>query len=237
MSKKKIFIIAIILIITIGAVIGGIYVDRESKKEENLKNEISEVNKLLSDPNRDEEKINEMLDRTISDGEYARVEVAAKKYLKDSMNSLDDLIKMMEDEKIIKMLSIENYKKDGPDFKESLAYISSYREKLKTTSNALLWFVDKEKINEYINNQNLNDDNKKLLKELLVTEESIDSEYASIVESVEMVKELLDKEEKVLVFLKDNQNNWRIKKKEMMFTTDKLLKEYNELTNSIQGEK
>ena len=233
MSTKKIIIITIVLLITVGAVIGVIIMDKESQKEENLKTEISEINKLISAPKRDTAKINELLDRTISEGEYAKVEVAAKKYLKDSMNSLDTVLAMMQDEKIAKMLSIDNYKKDGPNFKDSFAYISSYREKLITNSNSLLWFVSKDKINEYINSQKLSDENKELLKELLITEESVDEEYASIVESIERVKDLLNKEEEVLTFLKKNQNNWRIKKNDMMFTTDKLLKEYQDLTNSI----
>ena len=233
MSKKKIFIIALVLIITVGAVVGGIFIDNQTKKEDALKNEIAEVNKLLLSENRDENKVNELLERTISDGEYAKVEKAAKKYLKDSITSLDDLLDLLKDEKITNMLSIDNYKKDGPEFNDSLSYLNTYRKKLNTVSNSFLWFVDREKINEYIKNQNLNEENEKLLRELLVTEEGLDEEYASIVESVEMVKDLLNKEESVLKFLKENKNDWVIKKKKMMFSTDKLLKKYQELINEV----
>jgi len=233
MSKKKIFIIALVLIITVGAVVGGIFIDNQTKKEDALKNEIAEVNKLLLSENRDENKVNELLERTISNGEYAKVEKAAKKYLKDSITSLDDLLDLLKDEKITNMLSIDNYKKDGPEFNDSLSYLNTYRKKLNTVSNSFLWFVDREKINEYIKNQNLNEENEKLLRELLVTEEGLDEEYASIVESVEMVKDLLNKEESVLKFLKENKNDWVIKKKKMMFSTDKLLKKYQELINEV----
>ena len=228
---KKVIIIAIILIVTIGAIVGAIITEQNNKKEKDLRNEILEINRLMTKDQIDDKKINELLDRTVSEGEYAKVEQATKKYFKDSIKCINEWSEMTKDKKIETMLTIDNYKADGPNFKKSLAYLSSYKSKLETISKTLLWFYDKEKINNYINEQNLEEDKKALLKEFLVDEATIDDEYKLIQESVDMVNKLIDQEEKVLVFLKDNQNNWRITKNKLMFTTDKLLKQYNKLTD------
>ena len=82
---KKRFIITLVVVIVLVLIVGiiaiGIGLYHDFKQESELISECEQIKELTNEENLDTEKINEMLTRRISDGEYLQVEEALKEYL------------------------------------------------------------------------------------------------------------------------------------------------------------
>ena len=81
MKKKVIFVIIVILLVIIGII--GYMVVSDLRQEDKLMEEVSEINELANAEDIDIDEINERLDRTVTSGDYAKVEVSFKRYLKN----------------------------------------------------------------------------------------------------------------------------------------------------------
>ena len=78
--KKKILIVVGIILIAIVVIIATVVIS-DFKQEENLKNELEEISKLVNFENINMDEINEKLDRTVTKGNYEIIEKAGKQYL------------------------------------------------------------------------------------------------------------------------------------------------------------
>ena len=67
-------------------------------------------------------------------GNYGKIEKAIKFYLKDYSDSLQEVIRIINDEKLQKILSAENYKNDGPEFKNTIAYLEETQKRKQSSS-------------------------------------------------------------------------------------------------------
>ena len=55
-----------------------------------------------------------MLNITVTKDDYKKVEKAYKKYITDIYNNIIDINNVINDEELTKVLTVENYKNDGP---------------------------------------------------------------------------------------------------------------------------
>ena len=112
----KWIILMIIVLIVIGI---GILLVKDLKQEDTLREEILAFDNLTREENIDLEKIDEKIRKIKTTGDYGVVEKAVKEYWSDIINTSIDLTNILNDEKIEKVLTAENYKEDGPDFIET----------------------------------------------------------------------------------------------------------------------
>ena len=138
--KKKIIIAVVVIVALIIGVLGYMVIS-DMGQEDKLKTELSEINDLANAETIDMDEINKRLDRTVTTGDYAKVEEAFKSYLRDSFNNSIEIADLINDERITTLLTAENYKTDGKDFTESKNYILTTKQKLEEC---------KEKYSEYI---------------------------------------------------------------------------------------
>src|SRR5699024_5770139 len=129
MKKKIIIVVAVILVAIIGVI--GYMVISDMGQEDKLKTEISEISVLSNAENIDIDEINKRLDRTVTKGDYAKVENAFKSYLRDNFDNSIEIADLINDERITTLLTAENYKTDGKDFTESKNYILTTKQKLE----------------------------------------------------------------------------------------------------------
>lgn len=196
---------------------------------------VSEVNKLVSNKNLTADSID--ADNMKSTGKYAEVEKALKTYLKDYAIEIQKIVDISEDEKIKNVLSIDNYKSDGPEFTESLAHIEEVEKTLNETSEKVLKLMDKEEIYAYIENYDLSDKYKELYKTLMLdedTEKKLEESQTELKDTIEEYKEFLQNVKDVLNFLKENKSEWEIKNSLVMFNSQQLLNKYNTLTKELK---
>ena len=231
--KKKILIgVGVLLVLIIGVI--GYFVVSDLKQEEKLKNELDELNLLVNAENIDVDKVKEMLNRTVTTGDYKVVETSFKEYLSDAFDSVFQIVDILNDDKLVSILTVENYQSDGPDFIETKAYISETKTKLEKLKNSYYSFLTEEKAMSYIENKGLDSYYTDLYKDEYVGDMDAASEDRTVEESINQIIELLDTSEEIINFLSTNSNSWQIEDGLIIFDTEQLSNQYLDLINKIQ---
>ena len=231
--KKKILIgVGILLVLIIGII--GYFVVIDLKQEEKLNNELDELNLLVNEENIDVEKVEEMLNRTVTTGDYKVVETSFKAYLSDAFDSIFQIVDILNDDRLVNILTADNYSKDGPDFIETKAYISETKTKLEELKNSYYSFLTEEKAMSYIEDKGLDSYYVDLYREEYVGDMNSANEDRTVEESINQIIELLNNSEEIIDFLSTNSNSWEIEDELIIFDTEQLSNQYLDLLNKIQ---
>ena len=229
--KKKIIIAVVVIVVLIVGVLGYMVIS-DMGQEDKLKTELSEINDLANAETIDMDEINKRLDRTVTTGDYAKVEEAFKSYLRDNFDNSIEIADLINDERITTLLTADNYKTDGKDFTESKNYISTTKQKLKECKEKYSEYMTKEKAMSYIEDKGLDSYYVDLYEQEYVGD--MDSAKDTTVEdSIDEIISLLDTSEKVLNLLSNNQDTWNVEGDNIVFSNDSIRNQYDELINSI----
>lgn len=232
--KKKTLIICIVVCVLLGVGSILLYFGYKNIKAENdLRKEVDFISNMSAD-NYEESK--KRLETYVSSGEYLVVEKAVKKYMLDVLNTYNDFNIIMKDEKITNILSIENLKNDGPDFKDTKVYMENTKKKVIEIKDKFSDYLNEKIIMDYIKNENLSESKVKLYKDLTLGKENdFESTKKELETAIDNLVELFNKEEKVIDFLTKNQSNYEIKDGTVYFYEDELVSEYNSLLKDISN--
>ena len=230
--KKKV-LIAVLIIIVIALVVIGYFVFSDMMQEDKLKTELSEIYQLTNAETIDMDAINERLNRTITKGDYAVVEEAFKSYLKDNFDNSIEIANILNDEKITSLLTVENYKEDGKDFTESKNYITTTRTTLENCKEKYTEFLTEEKAMSYINDKGLDSYYTDLYKEEFVGDMETSESDGIVESSIDEVISILNTSEEILNLLSENQDSWEIDGEIIVFSSESLSDEYNELVDAL----
>ena len=230
--KKKI-LIAILIIIVIAIVVLGYFIFSDMAQEGKLKTELAEISELSNAEQIDVDAINERLDRTVTTGDYAIVEEAFKSYLRDDFDNSIQIADILNDEKITNLLTAENYQEDGKDFTESKNYITTTRETLENCKNKYTEFLTEEKAMSYINDKGLDSYYTDLYRDEFVGDMSSARDDKTVENSIDEIISILNTSEEVLNLLSENQSSWEIESENIVFNSESLSNQYDELINSL----
>ena len=230
MKKKIIIVVAVILVAIIGVI--GYMVISDMGQEDKLKTEISEISDLSNAENIDIDEINKRLDRTVTKGDYAKVENAFKSYLRDNFDNSIEIADLINDERITTLLTADNYKTDGKEFIESKKYISTTRQKLEECKEKYSEYMTKEKAMSYIEDKGLDSYYVDLYEQEYVGDME-SAKDTTVEDSIDEIISLLDTSEKVLNLLSNNQDTWNVEGDNIVFSNDSIRNQYDELINSI----
>lgn len=231
--KKKIWItIAVIVAIIVGIIV--YFAITDLNQEEKLRNELTEINDLVNEENINMEEVNKRLDTIVTTGDYAVVEKAFKNYLSDNFDNIMKIVEILNDKKITQILTAENYKNDGPEFVETKAYISTSKQNLETYKQKYEEFFTEDKAMSYINDKNLDDYYVDLYKNEFVGDIENDFKEDETSKSIDEIIEILDISEDVINLLSENKDSWKIEGDTIVFSTDSLSQEYNNLLDNLK---
>lgn len=230
--KKKI-IIAIILIILV--IIGGVgyLIIKDFQQEDKLKAELDEITKIANFEDRNIDEIEKRLKTTVTNGDYAIVEKAYKKYLSEFYNNTMEMAKILNDENISKSLTVENYKEDGPDFKRTKEYIAKTNENLEKCKTTYYELLTEEKAMSYINGKGLDDYYIDFYKQEIVGNIEEEQKDRTVEKSINEVIELLNNSKNVIDFLSENKGKWQIEGENIVFNNNTLSNKYKELLDKV----
>ena len=209
------------------------FVFSDMMQEDKLKTELSELQQLVNTENIDMDAINSRLDRTITTGDYAVVEDAFKSYLRDNFDNSIQIAEILNDEKLTTLLTVENYESDGKDFTESKEYITNTRASLEDCKNKYTEFFTEDKAMSYINGKGLDSYYTDLYRNELMGDMDLASQDTTVQDSIDEVISILNTSEEVLNLLSENQDGWKIEGENIIFNSDSLSNEYDELINSL----
>ena len=233
---KKRFIITLVVVIALVLIVGiiaiGIGLYHDFKQESELISECEQIKELTNEENIDTEKINEMLTRRISDGDYLQVENALKEYLTARFQSITKISEILNNEKLENILTIDNYKNDGPEFVTTKEYIENTKQELQELKNRYEELFTEETIMSYINNKSLDSYYVDFYKQELVgnPEESKDN---TVEHNIDGIITILDNYNSVIDFLITNKNSWKIEGENIVFANEELSNKFLEIVNNM----
>jgi len=228
-SKKKFFIIFLFILLDAFLLVGYLVI-RDKTNLTDLKKEINEINKL--DITKD--KFNR---RIKTSGDYALVEKTIKNYLTDYSNGVQEVKNTMNDSRLTKILSFDNYTSDGFEFVESFKYLNSTKEEFNKEVDSLIEKSDKKYIKKYIDKKIKDKYYNDLCSELMITDERINSlgETKNTLESIKSkVNKIIDTSTEVLNLLKNNKDDCVLEDGQIKFKSKPVFDKYNELVNKIK---
>ena len=205
MNKKAKVVLNILILILIGIIIFLIL--RNFFLDKKLKNEITETYELIIMDEYNYKDIYEKIDNIVTKEGYAIVEDSAKDYLLDYFLEVLNLDETYEKANIENIISIENIKKDGKEFKNSKETLSSLKKSIENIEEDILNNLSKEKMIGYINGKNLADSYIKLYESLdFMKDKNIEKRKSQIEDKVNSYLSKISKIEEVIDFLIKNNN-------------------------------
>lgn len=233
MNGKTKIVLNILIMILIGIIIFLIL--RNFLIDKQLKDEINETYNLIIMDNYNYKDVYEKIDNIVTKEGYAIVEDSAKDYLLDYFLEVLNLDETYEKVDIKNMISIENIKNDGKEFKTTKQTLRDLKENIENIKNEIISNLNKEKMMSYINDKNLDDSYIKLYESLdFIKDKNIEKRKAQIEDKVNLYLSKINKVEEVIDLL--IKNSWSIENEQVKFNDEKLNIEYNEMVNSIYEE-
>lgn len=197
-SKKKILItIGIIVAILVGLVAYGVVADLHQEKK--LKKELDYLYEITNKEDYDEKEIDKILNRTVTTGDYKKVEVAYKKYTKDCFTILTDITSVLGNDRLAYILTAENYQEDGKDFIKTKEYLKSAKETLQRSMTKYNEYFTEEKAMSYLDKA-LDDYYIDFYKDEVVGNLESDEEDEKLFDSLNSIIDLINAEEEVIHF-------------------------------------
>ncbi len=225
--KKKIIISIIVILLLIGVGCIAFHINQVGI----LTEELNEISLVMESEEPDFSKIDEKLNTTKTKWEYAKIENGVKEYFRGFIGELKKLDEISKEEKLSKILSAENFKEDGPNFKETSAYIQDSINKLSDIKNNILQYFEDEKINSYFNNVG------EILKKQFIKELKSNQDFTTAKETIEKslndAIDALESSNDIIKFLKDNKGKWETDGKTITFYSNELLDQYNSLIEKL----
>lgn len=226
--KKVLIIIGVILALFIAVI--AVLIVKDFNQEEKLRQELNEIDSMINFEDFDYDAVNERLGKTISSGDYLVVEKAAKKYLKDTIDITLTIVNILNDEKLVNILTAENYKNDGPNFINSKLYIKNTKEELENNKTKILNQMNNETVLSYVENKNLDSYYIDFYKSLSFSSEAeINKNKQEMEDSIDSVIDMLNVYDEIIDFLIENKNEWTIEGEYIVFSTEQLGNQYDEL--------
>ena len=233
MAKKKIIFIVIGIIILVLLGIFGYMVVDEMNQTNKLIVEVDEISQMFNQTSIDYDAIEQKLTTNVSKGDYLVVEKAVKQYLSDGLTSMKELQEIVDDDRITTLLTIENYSEDGPDFVNTKEYIQNTRTTLENLKNQFISYTTQEKMDEYISDKGLDEYYIELYNELMGGDKIMQTDIEELESSLDSIINMLNNTEIVIDFLIENKDSWQVQGENIMFFSNELVNEYNELTSNI----
>lgn len=231
-SKKHIFIIiGVVILLLLVPIIYGVV--KDLKQEDTLKKELDTLYEVTNKEPIDRNEVNKILDRTVTtSSDYKKVEIAYKKYTRDCFSILTDIMDVLEDNRLVEVLTAENYQQDGKDFTETKKYLKETKEKLQRVIKNYNEYFTEEKAMSYLD-KNLDSYYQDFYKDEVVGNLDKTKEDDEVISSINDLITLIDQETDVINFLVKNKDAWTIEDSAISFTTDDLIDAYNNLIGKI----
>lgn len=233
---KKIAIIISVIIVAVIAVF-AVMVVNDLKQEENLTNELNSLYDLIGNFPLQYDEIESKLDQTVTSGSYYEVETAVKSYMSDIISSFKQLDNLLNEESMANVLSASNIKEDGPNFTDTKQYLSKAQETLDKVSSELSDYFTEEKALSYMEDKQVDDYYIELYQNYTIGSDSSDLEQDKVemVNALNELKELLDKQQEIIDFLVKNKRNWTLENDTLIFSSESLSNQYEELTSELEN--
>ena len=235
-KQKFDFGILIMVVVMLLFIVAVIFVfTKDSSEEKKLLSENEKIVKTIFSDDRDENNLNKLLERTISVGKYQTYEASYKRYVKDCYSNYINIDNIINSDEYKDYVKIETIEKEGPNFENTLKSLRSNKDKLTESLLALKTCSTVDNAVTYLTNKDSKAVEYKFYTEELVPSIIIDKKDLDTLEkNIEDTKDVLEKEEELLLFLKTNSKYWSVIEGNIIFYNNSLIDEYNNYLKELK---
>ena len=227
-NKKISFVIAFLFLDVL--LCASLYFIMDATNINLLKKEISNISKL-------DMSIDRFNRKNKTTFKYKVVENTIKEFLNNYSNKMDSAYKLVSEEEFTKILSYDNYVKDGPNFEKSIKYITDSKIKFNNIINDMESDLEKKNIKKLIREKTDDKYYISLYQELVFSEELI-NQYDDNKELLKEIRikynDVYDTSLEVINFLITYKDSWALEDGEIKFANNDLLNYYNSLIAKIK---
>ena len=228
MKKRLVIIIAILFVFIVSMLV---IIIPSLIQRNKLVEEAKALDNVIRAENVDQEALNEILNRKITKGGYAVVEDAYKRFSNDLHLVYVEIMTKLSDDRIKQMLTIDNYKNDGPEFANSIAFLEQTKSELQALNTKYYDMLTDEKVLLYIPEDF---DENYVNYYIKFTRKYVgENNSRSVEKSINTIIELLDKQLDILNYLKTNKKQWQVTDKGLSFSTEELTNTFNDKVKNI----
>ena len=221
---KKTWIVAILLVVAV--IIAGLIIVLVSKEKGQNDLLTAEINALSESNTNTEVK---------TTGQYGIVEKLIKEDYKLYIDSINTLRANYEKLASAKVINLDTYQKDGPEFEESLGLLNGIKQENAELISKLEAIVDEAKIEETIQANGLESRYADMYKDILGQIKLADG-IASLKETDAKYDAYNDSLIAVLDYMKANKGEWFIGNNTLKSKSQTFIDEYNELVKKTNVE-
>lgn len=229
---KKVFLRYAFIVACLFGIAVGIVVIQDFKQEALLEEEIAAMDILMNQDYINDILIEKKINTYVTTGDYLEVEKAVKTFYQDVYECYKEINEILYDQNIVNLLTIYNFKKDGPAFESSLKFIEKKKSRLKNLEEETTILFTETHIMNYIKEKKLDSYYEDYYHDLMFGKGEYQPDE-SLKESVKDLTDVLDKIKNILNFLKENENGWKIEYDQIYFSTEELENEYIRLINVL----
>lgn len=167
---------------------------------------------------------------------YRIVENTIKDFLNDYSYKINEVYEFVDDDKLIKILSYDNYLNDGPEFNDSKHYLVDRKIKFNNIINELEKILEEDNIKKLIRNKITNEYYITLYDEMIFSDEfneQFENNRIFFKELRDKYNNIYDTSLEVLNFLSLYKDSWKLENGEIKFINNDLLNYYNNLISKI----
>lgn len=167
---------------------------------------------------------------------YRIVENTIKDFLNDYSYKINEVYEFVDDDKLIKILSYDNYLNDGPEFNDSKHYLVDNKIKFNNIINELEKILEEDNIKKLIRNKVTNQYYITLYDEMIFSDEfneQFENNRIFLKELRDKYNNIYDTSLEVLNFLSLYKDSWKLENGEIKFINNDLLNYYNSLISKI----
>ena len=167
---------------------------------------------------------------------YRIVENTIKDFLNDYSYKINEVYDFIDDDKLIKILSYDNYLNDGPEFNDSKHYLVDNKIKFNNIINELEKILEEDNIKKLIRNKVTNQYYITLYDEMIFSDEfneQFENNRIFLKELRDKYNNIYDTSLEVLNFLSLYKDSWKLENGEIKFINNDLLNYYNSLISKI----
>ena len=231
LSKAAIFIV-IVLVFAISLISINLFVELQEQKK--LSKEIQEISEIMDAKKFNKEDLNKHMKTYVTNGDYKKVEKSYKEFLTENQIIINEIVDFFKNDKSDSILTINNYKTDGKQFKKSLEQITKSKERLTELKSKYENQFSDKKIMSYINDKKLSKYYTTYYKNQIVSSVKYSKYSKELLEQMDVDLKLMGKIEQVLNFLVKNSSSWQVDDDSIYFESDELTKSYNDMLKEIK---
>ena len=230
MSTRKKFFFVFLFIILDAFLVTSFFVIRDATMVKTIEKETDKLASLDLAADRFNLK-------TKTFGKYRVVEESMKSYLDNIALLLQKSLLIIKNPELTKILSYENYQKDGPDFTNSFSFLEKSSSDFNTNIDSLINSLDDESIKNYGKKKIRDDYYRKLFNKYMLRSDMKDKYNKTtqlLKDSKTNMNHIFEVSYNTLLFLVNHKDEWQLENNEIQFKTEELMNEYNSLIGRLQ---